>query len=85
MFIYNGRINGLWFGSLFPDAPHIFLDDADLASRWTGPTRLYFVTGDDKKQAMLQKLGPTFELAHSGGKTVWTNRPVGSAATSSTP
>jgi hypothetical protein len=24
---------------------------------------------------MLEKLGPTFELAHSGGKTVWTNQP----------
>ena len=76
LLIYNGRINGLWFGSLFPDAPPIFLDDADLAQRWPGPTRLYFVTGDDKKLAMLQHLGPTFELAHSGGKTVFTNRPV---------
>ncbi len=76
LLIFNGRINGLWFGSLFPDAPKIFLDDADLAARWPGPTRLYFVTGDDKKQPMLEKLGPTFELAHSGGKTVYTNRPI---------
>jgi 4-amino-4-deoxy-L-arabinose transferase-like glycosyltransferase len=79
LLIYNGRINGLWFGSLFPDAPPIFLDDAALAARWTGPERSYFVTGDDKKQSMLQKLGPTFELAHSGGKTVYTNRPISTA------
>jgi hypothetical protein len=84
MFIYNGRINGLWFGSLFPDAPPIFLDDADLAARWPGPTRLYFVTGDDKKQSMLEHLGPTFPLAHSGGKTVYTNRPIISAPSSAT-
>lgn len=83
MFIYNGRINGLWFGSLFPDAPQIFLDDADLAQRWPGPTRLYFVTGDEKKLAMLKNLGPTFELAHSGGKTVYTNQSIPSAATAS--
>jgi 4-amino-4-deoxy-L-arabinose transferase-like glycosyltransferase len=79
MFIYNGRINGLWFGSLFPDAPPIFLDDADLAARWPAPTRLYFVTGDDKKHSMLEHLGPTYELAHSGGKTVYTNRPISPA------
>ncbi len=79
LLIYNGRINGLWFGSLFPDAPPIFLDDAALAARWTGPERSYFVTGDDKKLSMLQKLGPTFELAHSGGKTVYTNRPISTA------
>jgi hypothetical protein len=76
LLIFNGRINGLWYGSLFPDAAHIFIEDADLAARWPGDEHLYFVTGDDKKRAMLEKLGPTFELAHSGGKTVWTNRPV---------
>jgi hypothetical protein len=76
LLIFNGRINGLWFGSLFPDAPPIFIDDADLAARWPGPARLYFVTGDDKKQSMLEHLGPTYELAHSGGKTVYTNRPI---------
>jgi 4-amino-4-deoxy-L-arabinose transferase-like glycosyltransferase len=79
LLIYNGRINGLWFGSLFPDAPPIFLDDAALVARWTGPERSYFVTGDDKKLSMLRKLGPTFELAHSGGKTVYTNRPISTA------
>ncbi len=85
LLIYNGRINGLWFGSLFPDAPPIFLEDADLATRWTGPERLYFVTGDDKKLAMLKNLGPTFELAHSGGKTVYTNHPVAPSASPAGP
>ncbi len=74
MLIFNGRINGLWFGSLFPDAPKIFIDDAQLAARWTGPTKVYFVTGDDKRRAIMEKIGPTFELAHSGGKSVLTNR-----------
>jgi hypothetical protein len=84
LLIYNGRINGLWFGSLFPDAPPIFLDDAALAARWTAPERAYFVTGDDKKRATLERLGPTFELAHSGGKTVYTNRPITSVSPSTT-
>ena len=75
MLIYNGRITGLWFGSLFPDAPPIFLGDAELARIWRGPNRVYFVTGDAKKKDLLGKIAPTFALAKAGGKFVYTNRP----------
>jgi len=75
MLIFNGRINGLWYGSLFPDAAPIFIDDSELARAWAGPNRIYFVTGGDDRRAYLDKLGPTFELARSGGKFVFTNRP----------
>jgi 4-amino-4-deoxy-L-arabinose transferase-like glycosyltransferase len=74
MLIFNGRINGLWYGSLFPDAAPIFIDDAQLARAWSGPSRIYFVTGGDDRRGYLQKLGPTYELAKSGGKFVFTNR-----------
>lgn len=74
MLIFNGRINGLWYGSLFPDAANIFIDDSQLARIWAGSSRVYFVTGADDRQAFLQKLGPTYELAKSGGKFVFTNR-----------
>ena len=81
MLIFNGRINGLWYGSLFPDAPPIFIDDAQLARAWQGPTRIYFVTGGDNRRGYLEKLGPTYELAKSGGKFVFSNRAsVGSQA-----
>jgi 4-amino-4-deoxy-L-arabinose transferase-like glycosyltransferase len=75
MLIFNGRVNGLWYGSLFPDAAPIFIDDAQLARAWAGPNRIYFVTGGDDRRGYLQKLGPTYELAKSGGKLVFTNRP----------
>ncbi len=74
MLIFNGRINGLWYGSLFPDAAPIFIDDAQLAHVWTGPDRIFFVTGGDDRRAYLEKLGPTYALAKSGGKFVFTNR-----------
>jgi 4-amino-4-deoxy-L-arabinose transferase-like glycosyltransferase len=74
MLIFNGRINGLWYGSLFPDASPIFIDDPQLARAWHGPNRIYFVTGGDDRRAYLEKLGPTYELAKSGGKFVFTNR-----------
>jgi hypothetical protein len=81
MLIFNGRINGLWFGSLFPDAPPIFIDDSQLARAWQGANRIYFVTGGDDRRAYLNKLGPTYELAKSGGKFVFSNRAsVGSLA-----
>jgi 4-amino-4-deoxy-L-arabinose transferase-like glycosyltransferase len=74
MLIFNGRINGLWYGSLFPDAAPIFIEDAQLARAWIGANTLYFVTGDDSRRAYLETLGPTYELARSGGKFVFTNR-----------
>jgi 4-amino-4-deoxy-L-arabinose transferase-like glycosyltransferase len=74
MLIFNGRINGLWYGSLFPDAAPIFIDDTQLASIWTGRARLYFVTGSDDRRGYLAKIGPVYELAKAGGKFVFTNR-----------
>ncbi|MGB7848846.1 MAG: glycosyltransferase family 39 protein, partial [Candidatus Acidiferrum sp.] len=78
LLIYKGRITGLWFGSLFPDAPPIFLeDDAQLAQLWAGPNRVYFVSGDEKKKDALERFGPVYLLARSGGKFVLTNQPPG--------
>jgi 4-amino-4-deoxy-L-arabinose transferase-like glycosyltransferase len=75
MLIFNGRINGLWYGSLFPDAAPIFIDDAQLARTWEGPNRVYFVSESGDRRSYLEKIGPVFELARSGGKFVFTNRP----------
>jgi hypothetical protein len=83
MLIFNGRINGLWYGSLFPDAAPIFIDDAQLAHKWTGPNRVYFVTGADERRSYLEKIGPVYELAKAGGKFVFTNR-SGPGATADT-
>ena len=75
LLIYKGRINGLWFGSLFPDAPPIFLEDPQLAELWTGSRRVYFVTSHENKKGLLEKLGPVYVLAKAGGKYVLTNQP----------
>jgi len=73
MLIYQGRINGLWFGSLFPDAPLIFLEGHQLEDVWAGSRRIYFVTGDDKRKEELERVAPVYVLAESGGKFVLTN------------
>jgi 4-amino-4-deoxy-L-arabinose transferase-like glycosyltransferase len=80
MLIFNGRINGLWYGSLFPDAAPIFIDDSQLARTWAGPNRIYFVTGAGDRRSYLEKIGPVYELARSGGKFVFTNRASPGAA-----
>ena len=73
--VLNGRINGLWYGSLFPDSPDIFLDDARFAQLWAGPNRVYFITHDEKKLHTLAPVAPAYELTHAGGRYVLTNRP----------
>ncbi len=42
--LVNGRINGPWFGSFWPDAPPIFENEASLRELWQGPRRLFFMT-----------------------------------------
>ncbi len=75
IYLVNGRVNGPWFGSFWPDAPHIFLDDANLARLWAGPKPVYLFTyHPDTRTPELSRLGPVHVLAAAGGKTVLTNR-----------
>jgi len=83
--ILNGRINGLWYGSLFPDAPPIFLDDEQFEKVWAGSERVFFVTPVEERRAYLEKLAPTYSFAQAGGKFVFTNRPDISLTVSGVP
>jgi 4-amino-4-deoxy-L-arabinose transferase-like glycosyltransferase len=74
LLILNGRINGLWYGSLFPDADPIFIDNEKFAQIWAGPHRVYFIAWAPERRAYLETLGPVYELAKSGGKFVFANR-----------
>jgi 4-amino-4-deoxy-L-arabinose transferase-like glycosyltransferase len=75
LLILNGRITGLWYGSLFPDAPDIFLDDARFAKLWVGTNRVYLVTSDPKKRDSLSIIAPAYLLTKAGGRFVYSNRP----------
>jgi hypothetical protein len=74
--LLNGRVNDMWFGSLYPDAPKIFEDDASFARLWSGAQRVYFFTRDPERRKWLEELGSAYELARAGGKAVFTNRPL---------
>jgi 4-amino-4-deoxy-L-arabinose transferase-like glycosyltransferase len=73
--VLNSRENGnLYFGSLFPDAPAVFEDDASLERLWRGPGRIFLFTGQDAIPPLLQRAG-YLTIAHSGGKLILANRP----------
>jgi len=80
VFLVNGRVNGPWFGSFWPGSfwpgdPHIFLNDADLHALWQGPHRVFLLTYNPTARTTdLAPFSPVHDLAHSGGKTILTNR-----------
>jgi 4-amino-4-deoxy-L-arabinose transferase-like glycosyltransferase len=74
--LVNGRMNGPWFGSFWPDAPPIFETDATLDRLWAGPRRIFLLTyHPDARIPGLLRFGPVHVLAAAGGKSVLTNQP----------
>ena len=73
--LVNGHINGPWFGSFWPDSPHLFLTDDDLRRQWSGPHRIFLLTYDPEHRIPdLQRFAPVHTFATSGGKTILTNK-----------
>jgi hypothetical protein len=74
IYLLNGRVNGMWYGSLFPDAPHIFLNDASFAELWQRrDQRVFLFTHDRARREFLDRFKPAKEIFRSGGKYVFTN------------
>jgi 4-amino-4-deoxy-L-arabinose transferase-like glycosyltransferase len=65
----------LWYGAKFPDAPRVFETPASLAQLWNGSDTVFFWT-DQEDPKELSAL-PHYSLAHSGGKSIFTNRELG--------
>ncbi len=74
--ILEGRSSNLWYGSFFPDAPHLFETPASLAGRWNGAQRiLLWQSSTDPPNTLPTLPGPVYVLAHGGGKEIVSNRP----------
>lgn len=75
--LVHGRSSTLLWGSMWPDAPHIFLDDAQLSAMWGQGERKFLFAQDtwrDRAETVLGKrLIPIQELAD---KTLYTDRPL---------
>ncbi|MEZ2348511.1 ArnT family glycosyltransferase [Terriglobus sp. RCC_193] len=72
--LVNGRVNGPWFGSFWPDAPPIFEDEDSLHKAWSGTQRVYLLTYQQTRVTDLQHFGAVHLFATSGGKMILTNR-----------
>jgi len=65
----------LWYGSKFPDAPHVFETQASFDALWAGPTRVFLWTDQENPKEL--RGAKRYVLARSGGKSILTNQPVG--------
>jgi len=76
----EGRSTSMLFGSTFPDAPPIFLTDADLLRGWgNGPRKLLFVPLE-KRDVVDHLLGNRqIVLKETSGKALITDRPLGTS------
>jgi 4-amino-4-deoxy-L-arabinose transferase-like glycosyltransferase len=73
--LVDGRINGPWFGSFWPDAPAVFETNASLRSLWAGPGRVFLLTyHPDQRIPDFSRFAPVHTLATAGGKSILVNR-----------
>jgi len=73
VYMLNGRVNNLWYGSLYADAPHRFEDDQSFSTLWHSPQRVFFVTHDKERTLKWQQSDGGHIVASSSGKFVLLN------------
>jgi 4-amino-4-deoxy-L-arabinose transferase-like glycosyltransferase len=76
-YLVNGRTSSMEWGSYYPDAPHIFLDDAQLLSMWDqGPRKFLFVPPQYREhvEALLGKRA--YLVQELSDKELLTDRPL---------
>ena len=74
--ILEGRSSNLWYGSFFPDAPHIFETSESIAAKWPQPQRIFLWQSlTDPPNTLPSLPGPVYILVKSGGKEIISNQP----------
>ncbi len=73
--LVNGRTTSMWFGSTFPDAPHIWIHESDLQRAWNSKQRVFLFV-PQQHRAHVDALLPydRYVVAESSGKVIYTNR-----------
>ena len=66
----------LWYGSQFPDAPHLWETQTSFEGLWSGPKRVFLWTDQESPPEL--GAAPRYLIARSGGKSVLTNKPLSS-------
>lgn len=75
--LVDGRSTSMLFGSLFPDAPPIFLTSHDLLAQWGHGTRKVLFVPPEKRATVDRLLGShQIILKQTSGKALITDRPL---------
>ena len=75
--LVNGRSSSMIWGSFYPDAPHIFIEDGDLLRGWgLGPRHYLIVTGDDRDHVSTLLGSRAILLQELADKALFTDRPL---------
>ncbi|MEM4405390.1 MAG: glycosyltransferase family 39 protein [Nitrososphaerota archaeon] len=73
--LLNGRMTGLEFGSYYPDAPKVFIDNEQIRTLWKSERRIFLFTYDDKFHLIEKYLeGGVYRIAAAGEKSIYSNR-----------
>jgi 4-amino-4-deoxy-L-arabinose transferase-like glycosyltransferase len=73
--LVEGRTTSMWFGSTFPDAPKIYLSNADLQRDWAGKNRIFLFVPPHLKGRVDALLPNHAVIAQVSGKFVYSNQP----------
>ena len=73
--LVNGKTTSMWFGSQYPDAPKIFLNDSDLQQAWSGSSRVFLFVPPQNVKRVDGLLPQKYQVAEESGKVLFSNRP----------
>jgi 4-amino-4-deoxy-L-arabinose transferase-like glycosyltransferase len=74
--LVNGNTTSMWWGSTYPDAPHIFLDDQDLQRAWNSRERVFlFVPQQERAKVEALLPVPLHIASEASDKVIFTNQP----------
>lgn len=75
--LVEGRTSSMLWGSCYPDAPNIFMTDADLLQDWGRGQRKWMVVPGDKDEHVAQLLANRAVLVQDlADKSLYTDRPL---------
>jgi hypothetical protein len=72
--LVNGNTTSMWWGSTYPDAPHIFLNDEELQRAWNSSQRVFiFVPQHERAKVEALLPGPLHIASEVSGKVIFVN------------
>jgi 4-amino-4-deoxy-L-arabinose transferase-like glycosyltransferase len=72
--LVNGNTTSMWWGSTYPDAPHIFLNDQELLQAWNSQQKIFlFVPQHERPKVEALLPGPLHIASEASGKVIFVN------------